>query len=94
MLPLRFKPDAGAFEHRMIAVCQGADDAVEMLEKLDSRQLTLQSVREPENVRSSSCFPEQGAQYANMGRELYEVEGVFRQHIDLCAEILELSPRL
>jgi amino acid adenylation domain-containing protein len=33
-------------------------------------------------------FPGQGAQQANMGRELYEGEPVFRNEVDTCAEIL------
>ena len=34
-------------------------------------------------------FPGQGAQYAGMGRELYEREPVFRAEVDRCAELLE-----
>ncbi|MEH2213232.1 acyltransferase domain-containing protein [Nostoc sp.] len=34
-------------------------------------------------------FSGQGSQYANMGRELYEVEPTYRRHIDTCAEILQ-----
>lgn len=33
-------------------------------------------------------FPGQGAQYLNMGRELYENESVYRQAIDTCADEL------
>ena len=34
-------------------------------------------------------FPGQGAQYVNMGRELYHAEPVFREQIDLCSKFLE-----
>jgi amino acid adenylation domain-containing protein len=34
-------------------------------------------------------FPGQGAQHLNMGRGLYETEGVFRDAVDRCAEILQ-----
>ena len=34
-------------------------------------------------------FPGQGAQYLDMGRELYEGEPVFREEVDRCAEILQ-----
>ncbi|GAB3929089.1 polyketide synthase [Larkinella terrae] len=34
-------------------------------------------------------FPGQGAQYLNMGRQLYETEAVFRQAVDACANLLE-----
>ena len=33
-------------------------------------------------------FPGQGTQYQNMGRELYEQEPVFREHLTGCADIL------
>jgi len=49
-------------------------------------------------LRSAQCptvdrpvafmFPGQGSQYARMGRGLYETEAVFREQLDLCAEIL------
>jgi len=34
-------------------------------------------------------FPGQGAQYENMGRDLYQKEPVFRQEMDRCLEILK-----
>ncbi|GHB61498.1 polyketide synthase [Persicitalea jodogahamensis] len=34
-------------------------------------------------------FPGQGAQYLNMGRELYENEAVYRKSVDECAELLK-----
>jgi len=33
-------------------------------------------------------FPGQGAQYINMGRNLYDTEPLFRQTVEECAEIL------
>ena len=36
-------------------------------------------------------FPGQGAQYARMGRALYEREPVFRSELDHCAELLRGS---
>jgi len=33
-------------------------------------------------------FPGEGAQYPNMGRELYETEPLFREQVDRCAELL------
>jgi len=34
-------------------------------------------------------FPGQGAQQVNMGRELYDLEPVFRETIDRCCELLQ-----
>src|SRR6185436_16829999 len=34
-------------------------------------------------------FPGQGAQYVNMGLELYHAEPVFREQVDLCSKLLE-----
>ena len=41
------------------------------------------------NARVAFLFPGQGAQFAGMGRALYETESDFRTHIDECAEFLK-----
>ncbi|MEC4811962.1 MAG: beta-ketoacyl synthase N-terminal-like domain-containing protein [Scytonema sp. PMC 1069.18] len=77
-----------AFDYRRMVVCQDLEDAVNLFNN-----------QEPQRVFSYHCKPShspvifmfsgQGAQYVNMGRELYSVESTFRQHIDTCAEILQ-----
>ena len=47
------------------------------------------AVREREGVRAVFLFPGQGAQYAGMGRELYESQPVFRRSVEECAELLK-----
>jgi len=77
-----------AFNHRRALVCRSLDDAIEALEQ-----------REAGRVRSHSgeagvrpvvfMFPGQGAQYINMGLELYQLEPTFREQVDLCSKLAE-----
>jgi acyl transferase domain-containing protein/acyl carrier protein len=69
------------FDYRRMAVCQTIQDAIEALESAPSHQVMRSPV--------IFAFPGQGTQYVNMGRELYETEFVFREKVDLCAEILQ-----
>ncbi|MHC5731546.1 MAG: acyltransferase domain-containing protein, partial [Nostoc sp.] len=34
-------------------------------------------------------FPGQGAQYVDMGKELYQTEPIFQQQVDLCCKLLQ-----
>ncbi|MBN3951420.1 MAG: acyltransferase domain-containing protein [Nostoc sp. NMS7] len=77
-----------AFDHRRMLICENFDDAVEVLETLDSQRL-FTHYQEPCNRQIIFMFPGQGSQYVDMGRELYETETVFRKHIDECCEILK-----
>jgi non-ribosomal peptide synthase protein (TIGR01720 family) len=76
-----------AFGHRRMVVARGAAEAAEALEALDPRQVVT-SVQEPKERPVVFMFPGQGAQYVNMGRELYETEEVFREQVDACARQL------
>lgn len=73
------------FNHRCMVVCKDINDATTLLE--------AQPVfaHRPENIKRSIVFmfPGQGAQYVNMGRELYESEPVFQEQIDHCAKLLQ-----
>ncbi|EHQ63599.1 polyketide synthase subunit [Paenibacillus dendritiformis C454] len=76
-----------AFRHRRMFVCSSAEEARELLETLP-----------PERVHSRSCdndqarlvfmFPGQGAQYVNMGLDLYQREPDFREAVDRCCDIV------
>lgn len=76
-----------AFNHRRFTVCDSATDAVQTLKSLDPQWVKTRYIesRDPEIV---FMFPGQGAQYVNMGLNLYEHELLFRQIVDQCAEIL------
>ena len=76
-----------AFDHRRVAVCRDGREAVSLLTSREPPNVFTGAVGEeaPEVV---FMFPGQGAQYVNMGRELYEREPAFRAEVDRCAELL------
>ncbi|MBE8964969.1 acyltransferase domain-containing protein [Nostocales cyanobacterium LEGE 12452] len=78
-----------AFEHCRMVVCHDQEDAVKALTSLDPQRVFTYH-RKPSHCPIIFMFSGQGAQYANMGRELYEIEPTFAQHVDSCAEILQL----
>ena len=76
------------FNHRQILVCQDLEDALKTLETLDPKRV-FTSLQEADNRPVAFMFPGQGAQYANMGLELYQLEPTFREQVDLCADLLK-----
>jgi amino acid adenylation domain-containing protein len=76
-----------AFAHRRIVVARDAADAVQALETADMQRIHTDRAADDRSV--VFMFPGQGAQYAGMGRELYEHEPVFRAEVDRCAQLLE-----
>lgn len=76
------------FRHRQ-ALCAGnVAEAVERLRARESKTaFTGQAPARPPSL--VFLFPGQGAQYVNMGRELYESEPIFRESVDRCAECLQ-----
>ncbi|MCI0726484.1 MAG: amino acid adenylation domain-containing protein [Chloroflexi bacterium] len=73
--------------YRRMLVCRDLEEAVNALEARDPKRVfsSLQESRERPVV---FMFPGQGAQYVGMGAELYELEPVFREWVDRCAELL------
>ncbi len=73
--------------HRRMLVCRDAGDAITALEADDARRVfsQRQELRDPPVV---FMFPGQGAQYVNMGVELYRAEPAFKEEVDGCAEFL------
>lgn len=76
------------FDHRQMLVCQNLDDAVKVLETKDPQRV-FTHFQEPCNRQVIFMFPGQGSQYVDMGRELYETEPIFREHIDNCCGLLK-----
>jgi len=75
-----------AFQHRLSIVATGAADAIE---KLNQTNAAYKSHGQANDARKriGFLFPGQGLQCVNMGRGLYENEEVFKQYVDLGAEI-------
>lgn len=76
-----------AFLHRRVLVAHDVKDAVQALDTLDPRRVVT-ALQEPKNRPVMFMFPGQGAQFVNMGRELYETESTFRSEVDRCVELL------
>ena len=76
------------FGHRRILVCQSTEDAVTTLSDVDSQNIFTNTVGATDKP-VVFMFPGQGSQYVNMALELYETESLFREQVDLCAEILK-----
>jgi acyl transferase domain-containing protein len=79
------------FSHRRMLVCQDPDEALQALERRDPQRV-FTARQESSDRPVAFLFPGQGAQYVNMGLELYQVEPAFREQIDFCSEALK--PRL
>ena len=77
-----------AFDHRRMVACQDPDEAVKILEDPASQRV-FTNYQQPSHRPVAFMFSGQGAQYVNMARELYEVEPVFREQVDLCSDLLK-----
>ncbi len=79
-----------AFEHRRIFACDSVEDAISVLDNSDPRRIFNIS-DEVRNPRIVFMFPGGGAQYFQMGADLYRTEPIFRKHIDHGLQTLESS---
>jgi polyketide synthase PksJ len=77
-----------AFPCRRILAVKDNAEAVAILEDPTSERIkTATATNKPKRI--VYMFPGQGAQYVNMGKELYDEETIFRQEIDRSFEILK-----
>ncbi|MHB8790240.1 MAG: beta-ketoacyl synthase N-terminal-like domain-containing protein [Desulfobulbaceae bacterium] len=81
------------FGYRRIAVCENGLQAAEVLSSEEMNSLDSSAVAGgSDNI--VFMFSGQGSQYINMCRGLYEEEPLFREQVDLCAEILRAHLKL
>jgi len=75
------------FEQRRMVVVQNNQDASQVLTELPVKRVSTRSLKggEPPVV---FMFPGQGAQYVDMGRNIFDVEPVFRDAMARCRDIL------
>ncbi|MEH2206138.1 MAG: condensation domain-containing protein [Nostoc sp.] len=76
------------FNHRRALLCQDIPDAIKIL-TAPKKERVLNNYSEDRKHSIVFMFPGQGAQYVNMGRELYEAEPIFREQIDDCCKLLK-----
>jgi acyl transferase domain-containing protein/acyl carrier protein/2-polyprenyl-3-methyl-5-hydroxy-6-metoxy-1,4-benzoquinol methylase len=76
------------FDHRRVLVCQDIEDAISALNQQDAQKV-LTNFQEPIERSIAFMFPGQGAQYVEMGKELYQTEQIFREQVDYCCLILK-----
>ncbi|HTC92438.1 MAG TPA: SDR family NAD(P)-dependent oxidoreductase, partial [Terriglobales bacterium] len=74
------------YPHRRVLVCRTPQEAIAALDADNAASFTNDAEQSLRTV--AFMFPGGGAQYVNMGRELYERERVFREEVDRCAELL------
>ncbi|MBW4666582.1 MAG: acyltransferase domain-containing protein [Cyanomargarita calcarea GSE-NOS-MK-12-04C] len=77
-----------AFDYRRIIICHDRGEAIQSLHNQYSERI-FSHHRKPGHYPVIFMFSGQGSQYANMGRELYEIELTFKKHVDNCALILQ-----
>ena len=75
------------FDHRLSLVARDLAEAVTKLDGDEASNVQV-GIGMKNTPRVVFMFPGQGAQYPDMGRDLYEREPVFRRHIERCADIL------
>lgn len=75
------------FNYRRIVLCRDIEDAKVALETL-TKESMFDALCETVSRPVVFMFSGQGAQYLDMGRELYENEPVFKENMDKCAALL------
>ncbi|BDA68747.1 beta-ketoacyl synthase [Calothrix sp. PCC 7716] len=83
----------GEFNYRRVLLCQDSKDASKTLQLRDPQTIFTRLV-ESGDRSIVFMFPGQGAQYVDMGKELYQTEPIFQEQVDLCCQLLQPHLRL
>ncbi|MCM3337224.1 SDR family NAD(P)-dependent oxidoreductase [Paenibacillus sp. MER TA 81-3] len=76
-----------AFRHRRMLVCSSVEEAQELLATMPPERVHSR-ICDNDQARLVFMFPGQGAQYVNMGLDLYNREPDFRKAADRCFDIV------
>lgn len=76
------------FNYRRMLVCQDTEDALNALHE-PVQQRVLTRCQESGHRAIAFMFSGQGAQYVDMGKELYQTEAIFQEQVDLCCQLLQ-----
>jgi amino acid adenylation domain-containing protein len=76
------------FQYRRMLVCQTTEQASRALRNIEA-SCVLSHFQVPQNRPIVFMFSGQGAQYVNMGWELYQTEPVFQEEVDKCSVYLK-----
>ncbi|MDZ8237951.1 MAG: SDR family NAD(P)-dependent oxidoreductase [Nostoc sp. ChiQUE01a] len=76
------------FNHRRILVCENSQDALSAFQEQVSQRV-ITNFQQNTHPTIAFMFPGQGAQYVDMGKELYQNEAIFREQVDRCCSILK-----
>jgi acyl transferase domain-containing protein len=76
------------FPYRFSTICAGVEEAKEALRQ-EGGVSFVPEARKRKPPAPVFMFPGQGAQYAGMGKELYQQEAVFRRELDTCFRFLD-----
>ena len=77
------------YPHRFAIACRNNADAIELLEQ--SEESALQGAATEKPLRVIYMFPGGGAQYATMGKELYQQQPAYQTAFDACMDCLNPS---
>ncbi len=79
-----------SFDFRRIAICSDLHGAATIVAGATGKRSETRIARRPAPP-IAFMFPGQGSQFVNMGHRIYQLNSVFRQHFDRCADIVRLD---